>query len=485
MRKVLIVDDEPWVAYGISQLIDWESLGFQVIGEAYDGVSAWQRVLQEQPELVISDIRMPGLDGLELLEHIQKSGLSTQVVLISGYADFSYAQQAIRYGAFDYLLKQVEQDQLKDTAKRVGEYIDARKQPAAGELDLLLDELFELLDPDNRVTIAGFMENRQLSTRFPHFRFINCLFAEASTDWPALTSPAAAGHIQEARMRTGHNKLSILLMYDEDNYPLDLLTYISDYLQYAEWTGISSQGLPETPLARLHQEADIALFSSALYRTEQVLRYKPASPPADLRKTLLRLEVSIKERNMDDIAADTASIAAVCRSCLLPADQTAFVYNQIVSLYYKYCGSSWDSGPELLTYENIARQHCTLEELFARLASGFENAAGEPAVNPSGLAKRVLDYINESFTEDLLLSEVARNFRLSIGYASALVKRETGSTYTEYVAAKRLQLARQLLADPELSVHEIVQRTGYKDYFHFNKLFKKHFGVTPSKYRKL
>ncbi|AIQ45802.1 hypothetical protein R70723_07845 [Paenibacillus sp. FSL R7-0273] len=484
MRKVLIVDDEPWVAYGISRLIDWERLGFRIIGEAYDGASAWQQVMQEQPELVISDIRMPGLDGLELLENIKRSGLPTQVVLISGYADFSYAQQAIRHGAFDYLLKQVEQDQLEDAAKRVGEFLDAREQ-SDSSLDLFLDDLFELLDPDNSVSIAGFIESRRIPASFPHFRFINCLFPEVSPDWPALTSPADAGQLHELRMRTGQNKLSILINYDEDNHPLDLLTYISEHLQAAEWTGISSLGLLDSPLSRLHQEADIALYSSAFYRAENVLRYKPVLPPAELRKMLLRLEVSIKEQSQDDITSDISLIASICRTHLLPADQVAFAYNQIVSLYYKYYESSWSSGPELLTYETIARQHCTSEELFARLGASFENAAGEPAVSPSGLAKRVLDYIDDSFTEDLLLSEVARNFRLSTGYASALVKRETGSTYSDYVTAKRLQLARQLLADPELSIHEIVQRIGYKDYFHFNKLFKKHFGVTPSKYRKL
>lgn len=484
MRSVLIVDDEPWVAYGISQLIDWESFGFRIIGEAHDGTSAWQRVMQHQPELVISDIRMPGLDGLQLLENIHNSGLPTQVVLISGYADFSYAQQAIRHGAFDYLLKQVEKEQLEETARRVAERLDAR-QLAPAQLDLFLDDLFELLDPDNSVSISSFIENRGIKSGFPHFRFINCLFPEANADWPALTSSVAAGQIQELRVRTGHNKLSILLMYDEEHYPLDFLDYISEHLQIAEWIGISSLGLLETSLSRLHQEADIALFSSAFYQSEQVLRYKPAESPADLRKMLLRLEVSIKERNRDDLATDISFIAAICRKHLLPADQTAFVYNQIVSLYYKYYGSSWDSGPELLTYENIARQHCTSEELFARIAADFGLAADGMMVHPSGVAKRVLDYIDESYTEDLLLSEVARKFRLSIGYASSLVKRETGSTYSEYVASKRLKLACQLLADPELSIQEIVQRVGYKDYFHFNKLFKKHFGVTPSKYRKL
>ena len=105
MYNVLIVDDEPWVAYGIANLIDWESLGFTIIGEAHDGLSALDIIIDKKPELVISDIRMPGLDGIELLEKVNRLKLESKVALISGYADFAYAQKAVRLGAFDYLIK--------------------------------------------------------------------------------------------------------------------------------------------------------------------------------------------------------------------------------------------------------------------------------------------------------------------------------------------------------------------------------------------
>lgn len=100
-------------------------------------------------------------------------------------------------------------------------------------------------------------------------------------------------------------------------------------------------------------------------------------------------------------------------------------------------------------------------------------------------AKKIIAYIDQRYTEDILLSSLAKQFNLSIGYLSMLVKKETGKTYSEYVTEKRLALAKELLGDQSISIQDIVQRVGYKDYFHFNKLFKKHFGITPSKYRKL
>src|SRR5262249_19230896 len=118
MYQVLIVDDEPWVAYGISRLIDWESLGYQVRGEAFDGITAVSWIQENHPDVIISDIRMPGLDGIELLEKVKEQGLTAEVILVSGYSEFEYARRALSLGAFDYLLKQIDKQLLENTLTR-------------------------------------------------------------------------------------------------------------------------------------------------------------------------------------------------------------------------------------------------------------------------------------------------------------------------------------------------------------------------------
>jgi two-component system, response regulator YesN len=142
MHTVLIVDDEPWVAYGIKQLVEWESFGYTVIGEAHNGLSALEIIMEKKPDVVLSDIRMPGLDGIKLLEHIRLHDLPSKVILISGYSEFEYAQQALRLGAFDYLLKQVDKNKLTDTLARLKKELE-EEQKAQKSLDLFLDDLFE------------------------------------------------------------------------------------------------------------------------------------------------------------------------------------------------------------------------------------------------------------------------------------------------------------------------------------------------------
>ncbi|MGI6107482.1 MAG: response regulator transcription factor [Lachnospiraceae bacterium] len=133
MRTVFFVDDEPWALIGLERLIDWKQYGFEICGSATNGAKAWDEIVAMRPDVIFTDIRMPGLSGLELLRRIHVSGLSCTVVMISGYAEFEYAREAVRYGAFDYLVKQVQTADLTDCLKRINKMLDLREGLAGSE----------------------------------------------------------------------------------------------------------------------------------------------------------------------------------------------------------------------------------------------------------------------------------------------------------------------------------------------------------------
>jgi two-component system response regulator YesN len=216
MYNVLIVDDEPWIANGIKKLVDWESLGFTVVGEAFDGIAALEFIEKNKPDVVISDIRMPGLDGIELLEQINLKKLDIKVILVSGYAEFELAQKAIRFGAFDYLLKQIDKNKLFVALTSLEKVLTKNKK-GSGRWDTFLEDLFEILNPDSRVKIGDFMRSRGANTRFPHYRLISCIF-------PAGKMPDSREEISTnnevclIRMRTGLNKLTMLVNYNDSTF---------------------------------------------------------------------------------------------------------------------------------------------------------------------------------------------------------------------------------------------------------------------------
>lgn len=487
MLQVLIVDDEPWVAYGIAHLIDWESLGCRVGGEAHNGQEALAYISRHKPEIVISDIRMPGLDGIMLLEKINGLQLNTKVILISGYADFEYAQKAIRLGAFDYLVKQIDESKLEETIRRAAAELEKGQETAFAAVDLFLEDLFELLDPANRITISNFQANRQLAAQYPHYRFLGCLYPAASSARAVFHGNIASlQDISAVRFRTGQNKVSILVNYDEQHHPLALLNFISEYVSGAEYVGISSIGLYSTPIARLFQESEIAMFSSYFHQGAAVAPYKRPEVPDTIRKLLLNLELSVKENDKEQTGSLLAGISRECGGQQLHIDQIAAIYNQIVSMIYKYRGGmSHADEMEYLSYEQIVRLFHSPEQLFRHIHL-FMNQLARQEVNISNeQVEKVIAYINQKFTEDILLSDISKRFNISTGHLSSLIKKQTGTTYSEYIMNKRLTMAKELLSNTALSVFDIVQEVGYKDYYHFNKLFKKMLGITPSQYRKL
>ncbi len=128
MLRVFLADDEPWILISMKKIIDWSAEGFVICGEATDGVKAWERIQNLKPDVVITDIKMPEVDGLELIKRIREVGLDTDVVILSGYSDFQYARTAIRYDCSDYLIKPVDEEELLEIMRKIAQKHDPEEE---------------------------------------------------------------------------------------------------------------------------------------------------------------------------------------------------------------------------------------------------------------------------------------------------------------------------------------------------------------------
>ena len=127
MLKVVIADDEKMICSLISQLLDWKALDIEIVGMAYTGIDAFEMIITKEPDIVISDIRMPGYDGLELIKRIKEAGIEAEFVMISGFKQFEYAQNAMKYGVKYYLLKPIEEEKLLEIIQEIKETIQKKK----------------------------------------------------------------------------------------------------------------------------------------------------------------------------------------------------------------------------------------------------------------------------------------------------------------------------------------------------------------------
>lgn len=484
MYKILIVDDEPWIVYGIKALVEWEELGFEVIGEAYNGIAALEAILEKKPDAVITDIRMPGLNGIELIEQLNQSGIETKVILVSGYAEFEYAHKALNLGAFGYLLKQIDKNSLIAMLQKLKIALD-EKYVKNSKRDLFLDDLFEILKPDNKMTISEFITNKQLNLSFSSYRFISFSFSQNAV--PLIEEEySEVNGVKYICLRTGQKELSLLINYDEKDNPNGIENFLKNSYQYAEAVGISSKGQGETLITKLFQESKIAIYSSLFLADSRIMEYKITDINDILSKLLLGMEAAIRDQKLEQIQQILEGICSKCRKQQIHIDGISMIYNQIVNICKKYYPGIKGLGElEYLNFYQIVAYYSSIDQLFGDVRSFFEKKTGEDIYISNELVKKILIYIDERFTEDVSLGDISKGFNVSLGYLSALIKKETGKTYTEYITNKRLESAKELLKDDKLSIEEIVQRIGYKDYFYFNKLFKKYIGITPSKYRKV
>lgn len=136
MYRTFIVDDEMWIIISLKKLIEKSELPFRVIGEANNGVAALEEIENKKPDVLFTDIRMPGYNGLELMQKLNEKGFDTKVIFISGYAEFEYAQSALRMGAFDYLLKPIDQDKLQEVLERIISEIEKPMEGFKEEINL-------------------------------------------------------------------------------------------------------------------------------------------------------------------------------------------------------------------------------------------------------------------------------------------------------------------------------------------------------------
>ena len=136
MLKVLITDDEQMICNLIANILDWEDMGFQIIGMANTGTDAFDIIQKEKPDVVISDIRMPGYDGIQLIQKTAEAGIQAVFVMISGYKQFEYAQNAMKYGVKYYLLKPISEEKLRETMMEIGRELDVKQQKIVEERHL-------------------------------------------------------------------------------------------------------------------------------------------------------------------------------------------------------------------------------------------------------------------------------------------------------------------------------------------------------------
>lgn len=532
MYKVIIVDDEAVVRSGLKNTINWNEHGFELVGDYANGREAWEVIELFKPELIISDISMPFMDGLELAGLVSTQFPYIKMIILTGFDEFEYAQQAIRLKVSDFVLKPITAQEIRKLLNRVKAEMDEEtsRREDLGRLNHQLSQSLPLLKERflERLVAVG-LGKTEIEERLTYFELPPRLplyltmvvdiddFGDRelhSYEHDAEFLRFAAFDIFKETMeregimllRTREERM-VAIIGGPDNESLlyervftlaeEIRYHIEKYLKFTVTVGIgrSCAYLEQLPLS--YKSALSVLDYRFLLGKNRVLSIldiegKPSAPmPPNLdwdRKMAFAVKTgSIQEANslIEIGIAQLKTSNAPIEACFFQMHKVVLtLMNSIQELVVHDNELSFNRQMKLMDVYRFK----TLDEVELWLKKVVRSIISTIADNRSHLTNmqihRAVDYIDTNYANDRMsLQDLCRHVLMSTSYFSLVFKQHTGETFIEYLTSVRIKKAKELLHNTTLKFYEIAEKVGYRDPNYFSILFKKHTGITPKDYR--
>lgn len=536
MFKVLLIDDEPIIRKGLRNIINWQSFGCEVCGEAADGHDGKEMIEELRPDIIITDIRMPETDGLTMLREIKSAVPDSKIIILTGHRDFDYVHEALKIGAFDFLLKPSKIEELTSVISRAVKELKFQNERAEefeklNELflenisvlreKLLYDIIYEINtnEADIKQKLELFKvesgdfymmvvhndseenENNNISQYDRHlyqFGIINTFKEIFSDKFNVIQITLDNFGIAFVVMPLGDKENSMELINKKCAY---LQEIISNCFSCTITIAISSEGSDFIELPEKFSECRQALehkfymgSNSIIFHSDvnTFFKYDDHSMLEKLQKALIEgvrsgNELAVSER-LKDIRSYFEKIEPTKANFI-----KNFCWNTVSSINNIRISLSDKEGDKKKDYHELNGLYGLIEkcdnrqELFtlldesARSVSQKVNSYNNRSIKL--VLRKAVDFLHAHYHEQISLNEVAEHAFVSTYYISRMFKRETGKNFVDYLNDIRIEKAKELLKDVSLKNYEVAEKVGIPDAHYFSRLFKKHVGLTPTEFR--
>lgn len=536
MYKVLIIDDEPIIRKGIKNLINWKQLNCEVCAEARDGAEGLKLIREFLPEIILTDIRMPGIDGLEMLKQVKGIVPNSKVIIVTGYREFDYVHEAIKCGAFDFLLKPTRLEELTSVLARAVEFLNEQKLKRL-EVDkfkllfeqsipllkekLLCDIVFEINNNESEIieklklfdiNINNFVfiviendadensVNTQYDKHLYQFGIINS-FEEILTEeyevHVMILNSNRVGFIIQNKSQSIKN-INITEILEKAAY---LQEMIGNAFGISISIAISTEGSSVLELPKKHKECQYILDYKSYLGNNSIIQY------SDLNSFFKYEDYSLLERFKKQLlegvkAGNEALVKSSLESINNFIASNTISINYLKNFFYSALSSinnirisvlaansdkKHEEGRDIASLiklieksDNIEELTCLLQQVALNIAKKVNNYNNKSI---RVILRKAIDYINEHYSEPLTLNEVAEHTYVTTFYISRMFKKELGISFIDYLNDIRIEKAKELLKDVRYKSYEVASLVGIPDPHYFSKLFKKYSGISPSEYR--
>lgn len=533
--RMIIADDEYNVREGLREVVPWGEMGIEVIAVAADGPEALELCRSLKPDILLTDIRMPMLDGLEAANQLRQSNSPIRIIIISGVQDFNYAKTALNLNADGYILKPVKLNELQDVVGKAAASIRAERSREESErkLQAQLKENMPALKEKflSNLILGMYRDNGDLTDKLGFFGLslhhayalrVAVLqiddyeqaverYSEENKQLIAFSvnnilEEILAAHKAGITFNPNENRFIVVFQHtsaDDHRYEQmiqDMVDSASTYLKLTLSVGIGNSVRKATEVQYSYREAEEAIGYKFFTGKGSILHI------SDFDRKRLHMEyVSIYEEQNKLISFMKLGKSEEVDQCLmrlfdqLSRDRNcpiAYVQSigvelvNMASKAFHEWGERLDAVipdmtaviADIYNQDNIADLIARLQALFGEITTFFLHKNNQ---KNSGTIKRIKNIIQQRYMENLTVGRLSEEVYLSPNYISLIFKQETGTTITEYMTGIRMEAAKELLKSPDLKVLEVAEMIGYENATYFSTVFKKYTGMHPQKYRSL
>lgn len=531
MYRVFLVDDESLIRAGIREMIAWEEHGFSFVGEAADGELAWPLIQKLKPDIVLTDIKMPFMDGLALSKLIKRELPDTMIIIISGYDEFSYAREAVHIGVHEYLLKPIGKKQMIDLLVQIKKRKDEEQARAQNEhielrayTDAMQSDLLEAL-LSGRQSVPELLERaKRLSLDFTAesytviYMILDVEHTQAEDSAVQLaTHQEAFTHAFAARegvylCNIAGDGIAFFLLADAEKMQEKVDQCVADANAVCKRMQ-SIQGIDTwemetgTPVSRLSQIPECFRQARKNLMHRRVGRMLQEQPRMDALPAQLdfdpnamdvkRLEQRVIEKFLSSAQLD--HVADFVEEYIQAVGEDAMgslLFRQYILLHIQFSINAFVNSLEDKNAAMVKPQEeigfsaalGTIEDtkryLCQRLRAAIEARDLAAGKKYSNIVAKAVAYMQEHFAQaDISLNTVAQVVSVRSTYFSAVFSQQMGKTFVEYLTELRMDKAKQLLRCTDMSSGNIAFTVGYNDAHYFSFLFKKINGCSPRDYR--
>ena len=535
LYSIILVDDEEEVRKSIIKQIDWESAGFQVVGDAENGEDALEKIEVLEPDVVLTDIRMPYMDGLTLAEKIRQRYPSTKVVIFSGYDDFEYAQKAIKLNVTEYILKPVNVEELTSILKRIKSNLDEEieekrnvsrlRENYRKSLPIIREQFFN--DMVHRRLADDLIESKLREYDIPitgaRKWIIAAIDVEKSDDRSKKTLslheeeeliPISVMQIVREKLKsycrfslfqsTAEAGMVVIAALDDDNTTTGLIDVLGDIcketkriLEVPVTIGIGHSVTGLSKIAGSYQSAAEALGYKAVVGSGITIYINDMEPVGSGKLEFDNSDESdfisaVKFGPDEKIEAVMVRISGKLESARVHyRQQQVYVFgvlNTVIQMIQQYDLNLEEILGGELEYLSVIDKLQKREEFgewLLKTARKMNQAINqERDMTTRQVIQQAKQYIMDNYQNpDLSVEMICRHLHMSPAYFSTMFKKETGQAYIAYLTEIRLNKAVELLNKTDDKTYVIASKVGYQEQNYFSYVFKKKFGVSPTKFR--